>query len=277
MSTQVVLSLIGVVLGVSLVIFMSFKGFSTLMSAVLSSIIILLFSGLNVVDGVVSVYADGFGSQVVSVLVLYYGCCVFSAVMNSTRSTHAIANWIGSLFGVKHAPTALILVGLVLRLGGLSTGAYILIFDLGIVLLSKANYSEDMLMAAIVGSCMTFVNTSPFFPSVHNTLIMNAWGTSTSAGMIPGLASSIIQVVATCAVLEIAVRRWAGKGRVFSAWDLVKADDEKKEEKDPNIILALIPIVCVVVTYNVLAWELPACMAVSSLLCMLLNLRKFTA
>lgn len=275
MTTEILLSCIGVVLGVAAVIFLSYKGLPALLSAVVGSIIMLLLSGMDIQAGILNDYAAGFSTQIKSILMMYYGCCLFASVMNSTYSTHAVAEWIASHFNVKHAPTALILVGLVLRLGGLNAGAYLIMFDLGIVLLSKANYSEDIMMAVIVGSCWTFVCSSPFFPSAHNSLIINAWGTTSAAGLIPGLVSAVFQIVATCLVLEFLVRRWAKKGHGFSAWEHVTKDEEQKKQY-PNLIVALLPLVCVMFTFNVLHWTLAISLAFSALVCTVLNFKKFT-
>ena len=187
MDTQVLLSLVGVILGIALVMFLSYQGVSALFSAVAAAAVMLLFSGLDVQNGVLKDYAGGLASQVSSVLMMYYGTCLFAGVMNATNCTQSVAEFISSHFGVKYSCTALMIIGILLRLGGLNTGTYLIMFDLGIVMMSKANYSENILFATIVGACMTFACSSPFFPSTHNNLVQNAWGTTSSAGLVPGL------------------------------------------------------------------------------------------
>ena len=71
MDTQVLLSLIGVVLGIALVMLLSFQGVSALFSAVAAAAIMLLFSGLDVQNGVLKEYAAGLANQVSSVLMMF--------------------------------------------------------------------------------------------------------------------------------------------------------------------------------------------------------------
>lgn len=277
MNTQILLSMIGVILGVALVMYLSFQGVSALFSAVAAAAVMLLFSGLDVQNGVLKDYAGGLAAQVSSVLMMYYGTCLFAGVMNATNCTQSVAEFISSRFGVKYSCTALMIIGILLRLGGLNTGTYLIMFDLGIVMLSKADYSENVLFATIVGACMTFACSGPFFPSTHNNLVQNAWGTTPSAGLVPGLASAIVQAVLTILFLEFLVRRWQKKGKGFTAWNLVKSGEELEEQKKhyPNVVLALVPFVVVILTYNI--WHLPLaiCCLFATITATILNIRKF--
>ena len=277
MTTEVILSLIGVILGIALVIFLSYQGVPTLLSAVGAAIVILLFSGLNVQNGVLTDYADGLASQVGSVLMMYYGTCLFAGVMNATKCTQSVAEFISTKFGVKYSCTALIIIGILLRLGGLNTGTYLIMFDIGIVMMSKANYSENVLFATIVGACMTFSCSSPLFPSTHNNLVQEAWGTAPTAGLVPALTSGIVQAVLTILFLELLVRKWQKKGKGFTAWNLIQKDETENTKKDyPNLLLALIPFVVVILTYNMFHLPLAVCCLFATIVATALNVKKFS-
>ena len=145
-------------------------------------------------------------------------------------------------------------------------------------MMSKANYSENILFATIVGACMTFACSSPFFPSTHNNLVQAAWETTSSAGLVPGMASGIVQAVLTILFLEFLVRKWQKKGKGFTAWDFVKSGEELEEQKKhyPSVVLAMIPFVVVILTYNV--WHLPlaVCCLLATVVATALNVRKFS-
>lgn len=278
MSTQIILSLLGVILGVGLIIFLSYQGVSTLFSAVLASGIILLFSGMDIQSGVLTNYAEGLSGQVKSVLMMYYGTCLFAGVMNATNSTQSVAEFISGKIGVKYSCTALIIMGIALRLGGLNTGTYLIMFDIGIVMLSKADYCEDILFAVIVGACMTFSCSSPFFPSTHNNLVQAAWGTTSTAGLVPGFVSFLVQAALTIGFLEFLVRKWNKKGRGFTAWNLVKSGEELEEAKKtyPHVVVALLPLLVVIICYNMLQLPLAVCCFFATVLATLLHVKKFS-
>lgn len=278
MSSEVLISMIGVIVAIVLVIVMSLKGISALMGAVIGAGIILATSGLDVVTGLTQDYAQGFATQVTSVIMMYYATCMFACIMNATYSMQSVAEFISSKFGVRYSCTALVVIGFLLRLGGMDKGVYLILFDIGLIMLSKANYSEDIIFALITGSCMTFACSSPFFPSTHNNLVMNAWGTDSMAGLVPGLVSLVVEVVLTIGFLEWLVRKWQKQGRGFKAWNLVKTGEELEAAKKqyPNIVIAVIPFAMVIILYNVFQLHICVCCTIAALVATLLNVKKYS-
>lgn len=271
----VVISAIGVGVAVVFTVIAMFKGMKPLLAGPICALIICLFCGVGYNQGLASEYSASFATSVKSNLLTFVSCCLLSRVMVNTRSAEVIANSISKLIPAKHMPISLFLICLVLRLGGMSVGAYSLTFAIGIYLCKEADYSEDILLACIVGVCYTVATFAPMFPSPTNALLQTALGTSSTAGMVSGMITTVVVTVAIIAYQEIILRRWKKQGRTFKAEHMLGKNDAKHEVKAPSVIVALIPVVLVFVCYNVFSFSASLAMFLGAFSCIIANWKMF--
>lgn len=272
MTSAEIISLLGIVLGLALVMYLSYKGWSPLLVAPLAGIIIFAFSGLNPATYMISDFMPKVANQVKGMGALYMCSFMFAKVMNDTHSTHAIGAFMAKTIGAKHAPTIVILFSMILRLGGLNIGSYLISYAIGVYLYSKADYYEHTLLAVILGGTWTFSNAMPFFPSNHNVACMNQMGTTSTAGLIPGMVAGIFELIAICLFCEWLVRHLQKKGVHFGAHDFV--DESVMDESTyPNIIIAAAPLIIFVLVYNLLSVNVAVAMLAGAIATVVLNFK----
>ena len=273
----VVISAIGVGVAVVFTVIAMFKGMKPLLAGPLCALIICLFCGVGYQQGLATEYSASFATSVKSNLLTFISCCLLSRVMVNTRSAEVIANNISKLISPKHLPISLFLICLVLRLGGMSVGAYSLTFAIGIYLCRDADYSEDILLSCIVGVCYTVATFAPMFPSPTNALLQTALGTKSTAGMINGMITTVVVAVLIIAYQEITLRRWQKKGRTFKAAHMLGKNNTDSSVKKPGIVVALIPVVLVFVCYNVFSLSASLAMFLGTFSCIIANWKMFDA
>lgn len=272
-----VMSLIGVAAAMVFVVVSMFKGLKPLLAGIVCSFIICVFSGVGYEEGIAAGYAASFATSVRQNLMTFVSCSVLSKVMLSTQSARVIADGISSVISPRHAPISLFLICFVLRLGGMSVGAYMMTFAIGLYICKKADYSEDILLACVVGCCYTVSTFAPMFPSPTNALLQSAFGTSSTAGMLSGLVTSAAVTVLVIAYQEWLCRRWKKRGRAFKADHMIeRTSGSGAGEKEPKFLIAIIPVAVVFVFYNVFAMSASAAMFLGAFACILLNLHSFT-
>lgn len=273
----VIISAIGVGVAVIFTVIAMFKGMKPLLAGPLCALIICLFCGVGYEQGLAEEYAASFATSVRSNLLTFVSCCLLSKVMVTTRSAEVIANSISKLISPKHLPISLFLICLVLRLGGMSVGAYALTFAIGIYLCRDADYSEDILLACIVGVCYTVATFAPMFPSPTNALLQEALGTSSTAGMVTGMATTVVVTVLIIAYQEILLRKWKKQGRTFKAHHMLGKNSSSGETKAPSALVALIPVILVFVCYNLFSMSASLAMFLGAFACILANWKMFGA
>ncbi|HIS44119.1 MAG TPA: hypothetical protein IAB47_01995 [Candidatus Scatomorpha merdigallinarum] len=275
-----VLSLIGIVIAMVFVVVSMFKGLKPLLAGVICSFIICIFCGVGYEEGIATEYAESFATSVRQNLMTFLSCSVLSKVMLNTKCAKVIADGISRVINPKHAPISLFLICFVLRLGGMSVGAYMMTFAIGLYICKKADYSEDILLACVVGCCYTVATFAPMFPSPTNALLQNAFGTSSTAGMLSGMVTSVVCAVLILVYQEWTCRRWKKRGRTFKADYMIartSSSEANADAKEPNFVIAIIPVIVVFVFYNVFAMSASAAMFLGAFACIILNFRVFTA
>ena len=271
----VVISAIGVGVAVVFTVIAMFKGMKPLVAGPLCALIICLFCGVGYQQGLATEYAASFATSVRSNLLTFVSCCLLSRVMVNTRSAEVIANNISKLISAKHLPISLFLICLVLRLGGMSVGAYSLTFAIGIYLCRDADYSEDILLSCIVGVCYTVATFAPMFPSPTNALLQTALGTRSTAGMITGMITTVVEAVLIVVYQEIILRRWKKKGRTFKAHHMLGKNNADSDVKAPSLVVALIPVVLVFVCYNVFSMSASLAMFLGAFSCIMFDVKRW--
>lgn len=269
------LSTLGILFAIALVCYLAYIGYSPIISGPLAAVIICVTSRIPLKEGILSNYVGSFAGMVQNVLLIFLTCMIFARILVENKMAFSIAEFLARVIGPKYAPFTVMILCALLRLGGMNQGAYVIAYTIGLVLCCKANYSEDILMGSIMGGCWTFANCAPFYPSVVNTITMQKLGTTTSAGMIPGLVSAVVMFIAIAGYLMWQVNRWKKKGRVFSAHEMLPKENEHNDY--PPVWLSFVPLAAVMVLFNVFAWNISFAVIAGCILATLLTFKRHTA
>lgn len=272
------LSIIGVLIATVAVIYLAYSGYEPLICFPLCAILICVTSGISITDGIIGTYCTSFGTMVGRMLFTYLWATMLGKAMTESRLGASLAEWLAKIIPVELAPTTMLITGILLSLTGMSIGAYLVIFPIGLVLCSKANYSKDIILGAIFAGSWTFILAAPLMPSNNNYLVSSYLGTSTTAGLVPGMIACVAMLVLNCMYLQWQARHWRAIGRGFESWDELKSSDDKENGKDklPAVWKAFVPIILVMVTYNVIKISLPLCLGIGSLSCCVLEFRRYS-
>ncbi len=248
MTTTVLLSAIGIVLGIAVLFIMAFKGFHNVYVAVCAVAVMALFSQLSLGEEIMGPMMGQVGDYIKSYYLLFLGGAVLGAIYKCTGAGSAIADGLIRLFGVKRANLAIMVFGWLAIMGGIqSFVAIFAVYPIALRLYEKAGYSKSIMPAVLCGSMWTIGHTSPFAPSVPNQIAQDALGTSNSAGWLPGM---IFVLVAGALILFYSNRvanKMKANGSGFDAYEDLKS---VQVENLPNIWISLLPIVLVFVLYN---------------------------
>ena len=91
METAVVLSFIGIIIGVALFIFLSFKGNNLAVSAAIGALVIILFNGGNIITDITDYWVTGLSGAVKSYFMIFTLGGIFGKIMDVSGGAKAIA------------------------------------------------------------------------------------------------------------------------------------------------------------------------------------------
>lgn len=271
-----VLSTIGLIIATAVVIYMAYEGYEPLIVFPICCIFICLTSGIDLKKGIVDTYCTAFGVMVGKMLFLYLWATMMGKAMTATKLGAALAEWLARIIPVKYAPTTMCVAGVLLSLCGMSIGAYLVIFPIGMVLCSKANYSKDIILGSIFAGAWTFILAAPLMPTNNNYLVSSYLHTPTTAGLVPGLVSCTIMLILNCVYLQWQASYWQKNGRGFKDWDELEKETEKDAAALPPVWKAFVPVILVMAMYNWIKISLPLCLGAGSIICCLLEYKRHT-
>jgi H+/gluconate symporter-like permease len=269
-----IISFIGLLLGLGLLMILTIRGINLIIAAILCSAIVSITGGLDLIDALAKDYMTGFTGFFASWFLTFLLGAIFAKVMEDTLAANAIADGISRLIGPKRAVLATVAACGIMTYGGVSV--YIVAFSvypIAVSLFKRANLPHRFIPGALVFGSISFTMTSPGSPEIQNLIPTEHFGTTPTAGGWIGFLIAFLIMIVGGYVLGKMVDRAVKRGESFSMDHLlddvtaqVAAGEESamsQNNKDlPNIIVAIIPLVLVVVVLNVLTNFIPTDKAV---------------
>ena len=121
-----ILSVVGMILGVAALIYLTFKGVNGFVASIIGSIIVILTSGLSFWGTLTGTYAASLGSTFGSYLFLFTIGSAYSELMKKSGAAESTANFLFKFFGEKATVAGTLLITFLLAYGGVN--AFIIIF-----------------------------------------------------------------------------------------------------------------------------------------------------
>ena len=275
----------GIFFAVALIMFLAYRGWSTIWVAPLAAAIVGISGGLDLMEMYTVTYMTGFANFARTWFPAFMLGAVFGKMMDATLMAKSVALGISNFFGPKHAIFAVIVAGSILTYGGVSMFvAVFALYPICVVLYREANIPRRLIPPAItVGVFAYTMICLPGSPQIQNLIPGQFFGTPPTAAPILGIICGILM---------------CGGGYLYLIWKekVVKANGEHfteppamapqdPNEKLPNIWVSLLPMAVVVVVlnvfHNVFDWPIINALLVSLiaaiLLIMVTNLDKYTS
>ena len=253
-----VLSMIGIIVGIVFLIFFVMKGWPLLVIGACAAMIVAVFSGLNVTEAYLTTYMSGVGDFLIGQIPIFLWGAIFGECYGITGGAKSLARFISKVFRGKNetlSPLVAIIIvflaGILLSYGGVS--AIVLMFvmaPLCMELCRESGIPRYMVPGMILGCIATSALSMPGSPQIQNVMSTSTVGVSSMAAAIPGVIAGIIILVLNVLYLNFAAKKEMAKGARFED---VAGDAESTfvEDKNlPNPLVALLPMVLVFVLYN---------------------------
>jgi len=242
------LSMIGLIGGLLLLIFLTIRGMNLFIAAPFCAVIVALASGMPLFLGdvnFVSTYMSGFTGFIASWFFMFLLGALFGKFMEDTGAADAVANLIVNKLGKKHAVVAVVLACAILTYGGVSVFVVAFsVYPMALSLFKDANLPRRFIPAAMAFGSVTFTMTSAGSPEIQNWIPIKYLGTSPFAAWEVSLVVAIFMAAFGFAWLRKMVNAAVARGEKF---EVRKGDPEVPERALPHPVTGIIPLLVVLV------------------------------
>jgi len=186
------MGLLGIILGLTVLVGLSFRSWSVLVLAPLAAMVAALFAGDPLLAHWTQTFMGAAAGFVASFFPLFLLGAIFGKLMDDSGSVNTIARFMTDKLGAKRAILAVVLAGAIVTYGGVSLFvALFVIVPMAQGLFRAANIPNRLTPGAVALGTMTFtMSAMPGTPAVQNAIPMPFFGTTPFAAPGLGLIAS---------------------------------------------------------------------------------------
>jgi H+/gluconate symporter-like permease len=266
------MGLVGILVGLALLIWLAFRGWSVLLLAPVAALVAALFGGEPLLANWTQVFMVSAARFVAQFFPLFLLGAVFGKLMEDSGAVTAVADAMTQKLGERRVVPAVVLAGALVTYGGVSLFvAFFVIAPMAQKLFRAAAVPRRLMPAAILLGTSTFTMSAlPGTPSIQNAIPMPFFGTTPFAAPGLGIIASVVMLGFGLCWLNHAERKARRAGEGFGADApapaAAAADDELVRERAttarefdpaevrhghasetvPPVFLAALPLVVVV-------------------------------
>ena len=266
------MGLLGILVGLGLLMWLAFRGWSVLLLAPAAALVAAVFGGQPLLASWTQIFMGSAASFLAQFFPLFLLGALFGKLMDDSGSVLAVSDYMTSRLGKDRAILAVVLAGAIVTYGGVSLFvAFFVLAPMAQALFRAAGIPGRLMPAAIILGTSTFTMSAlPGTPSIQNAIPMPFFGTSPFAAPGLGIIASLIMLGFGLWWLRraetAARRRGEGYGAETPVGSDAAADDELVRERAttarefdpaeihrghhsdaaPSIIVAALPLIVVV-------------------------------
>ncbi|MFB4164225.1 GntP family permease [Alteribacillus sp. JSM 102045] len=265
----------GIVLGLIVLMALAYLGWSIIWVAPIAAGVVALTGGLDLLYAYKDTYMGGFVNFAKDWFPVFMLGALFGKLMEDTGMARSVAVALTKIIGTKRAILGVLVSAAVLTYGGVSLFVVVFaVYPLALTLFREANISRRLIPPTVALGAFTFTMTAvPGTPQIQNLIPIDYFNTSATAAPIMGIAAGAVMSVGGYVYLRWRERSMTKAGEVFAEPKDKKI--VKVEGEDPSFLLSLLPLLTVLITLNLLGWDIVVALLSGILLIMLLNLSKF--
>ncbi len=270
------MGLLGIFVGLGLLVWLAFRGWSVLGLAPLAALVAAAFSGEPLLAHWTQTFMGSAAGFIAQFFPLFLLGALFGKLMDNSGSVSAIAQFMTDKLGPGRSVLSVVLAGALVTYGGVSLFvAMFVIAPMGQALFRAANIPNRLLPAAVALGTTTFTMTAmPGTPAIQNAIPMPFFGTTPFAAPGLGIIASAVMLsfglwwlgraeraarragegfggplsTAVDATADTTVRELATTAQSF---DPAEARHGLRSVERPGIFIAMLPL-AVVVSVNLL-------------------------
>ncbi|SNT35422.1 H+/gluconate symporter [Tardiphaga sp. OK246] len=273
------MGLLGILVGLGLLIWLAFRGWSVLLLAPLSALVAAAFGREPLLANWTQTFMGSAAQFLAQFFPIFLLGAVFGKLMDDSGAVTAVANFITRRLGERRVILAVVLSGALVTYGGVSLFvAFFVIVPMAQSLFRAAGIPRRLVPATVILGTSTFTMSAlPGTPSIQNAIPMPFFGTTPFAAPGLGMIASLIMLgIGLWWLLraEKAARQAnEGYGEELSIATSAAADDERlrgrattarefdpaeishghRSEAEVPIVNAILPLVVVVVVNLVMS------------------------
>ena len=245
------LSLFGIILGLVLLMFLAYKGYSIIWVAPVCAVVVAVLSGYAILDAYIGDYMKGMADYVLQWFPAFFLGAVYGKVMDLTGSARSLGNALVKLIGPRFAVAAVVIPCLLMTYGGISLFVVVfVIYPMGYSIYRAADLPRRGIPGALCFGCSTFAMIAPGAVQIHNAVPSTNLGTTYMAGAVNGFLACGFMLVVGIIYLHFWLKKAKNNGEHFVA----KASDDFGDDANeslPNPIVALLPLVITICLVNI--------------------------
>ena len=210
------MSLVGILVGIAMLIWLAFRGWSVLLLAPAATLVVAAFGREPLLAHWTQTFMASAASFFGQFFPLFLLGAVFGKLMEDSGSVSAIARFTTERLGAERAVLAVVLAGALVTYGGVSLFvAFFVLAPMAQELFRSARIPRRLMPAAIVLGTSTFTMSAlPGTPSIQNAIPMPFFGTTPFAAPGLGIIASAVMLGFGLGWLmrEEKRARWTGEG-----------------------------------------------------------------
>ena len=252
-----VLSLIGIILGILFFIVCCFKGVQMFLSALLASLIIIVFSGMPILSSLTGEWSQSVGGFIINYILVFVGGCLYGQTMVDGKGSRsmaiAFANFIRKSKKNQKFICVLFVPLMYMILTYVGVNSFVIVFT--VLYTARDLYQEINIpwrFYCYGGACSAITCVLPGSLQLVNIQLSEMYGTPLTAAPVLGVIGFVVFILVFLVLARRDIRKaehtgegFMDTGAAFANTSAGKGDGEKEEL--PNALLALISMVAVII------------------------------
>ena len=250
------IQIIGLLIAMSVLVYLAFKNWGMIPASLVASILIILTNRMNLWEAFSINYATALKNFVGTYLLMFFLGATFGNIMGESGAAKSISLKLMKLLGKERAILIIVLSAAILSYGGISLFVCVFaIYPIGVILFKEANISKELFPACMLFGCATFTMVAtPGTPAISNIIPTNYFGTNAYAAPVLGIIATILMFIMGYYYLIWTNKRLQAKGIGFTPGP---NDDEKTLSMSdtanlPDWKISIFPLALVIVMIFVL-------------------------
>ena len=268
--------MLGIVLGLICLAFLTYKGMSILWVAPVSALVVAAFGGMNLLDAFTGDFMKAFGGYATSWFPMFMLGAIFGKVMEVTGAAESIAHFLAKKIGYKRAIIAVVVICGVLTYGGVSLFVVVFVmYPMGLALFREANLPRKMLPGSIALGAFAFTMTAfPGTPQLTNVIPATYFGTGPMSAPVIGIICGILMFILGILWLQYRTKKLQAAGEVFDEPEGETTAGVSNPEDLPKWYLAIIPPLLIIILFNAVKLNIVVALLVGVLAGIIIFIRR---